>query len=149
MANIPNYYEFRQCVGGFASGRGAGALNPDLLWALHWAINCLGRRCQILSLHMNLFANLGGLINIAIPLIYLWFTIVHVWPVNANITGHKKIANILCSVELSVVVRRTLLLLSCSHQHWYVTHERSFKWTVNLNFHWPFTVRMTMLHLPC
>ena len=129
----------------------AGARAPWTLiaWSvLLWALNCLGCCCRILSLHMNLFANLGGLINIAIPLIYLWFTIVHVWPVNANITGHKKIANILCSVELSVVARRTLLLPSCSHQHWYVTHERSFKWTVNLNFHWPFTVRMTMLHLP-
>ena len=72
----------------------AGARAPWTLiaWSvLLWALNCLGRRCRILSLHMNLFANLGGLINIAISSLYLLYTIVWVWPVNANITGHKKL----------------------------------------------------------
>ena len=71
----------------------AGARAPWTLiaWSvLLWALNCLGCCCRILSLHMNLFANLGGLINIAISSLYLLYTIVCVWPVNANITGHKK-----------------------------------------------------------
>ena len=69
MANIPTTAFFKPCVGGFASGRGAGALKrlgPDQ------PPTALPAAAEFYQLQMHqLFANLGGLIKIAIPSLYL------------------------------------------------------------------------------